>query len=83
MVIGLKKYGPDLITHKRYKAFYLTVYFCDPGISIGEIDLSGVYAFLRYEIELSDPAQLERVLSDMRVVDGVYESYRLVPGGGQ
>ena len=40
-------------------------------------------AFLRYEIELSDPAQLERVLSDMRVVDGVYESYRLVPGGGQ
>ncbi|MGB9358800.1 MAG: bifunctional (p)ppGpp synthetase/guanosine-3',5'-bis(diphosphate) 3'-pyrophosphohydrolase [Acidimicrobiia bacterium] len=40
-------------------------------------------AFLRYEVELSDPAQLERVLSDMRTVEGVYESYRLVPGGGQ
>ena len=40
-------------------------------------------AFLRYEVELSDPAQLERVLSDMRTVDGVYESYRLVPGGGE
>ncbi len=40
-------------------------------------------AFLRYEVELSDPAQLERVLSDMRTVDGVYESYRLVPGGGR
>ncbi len=40
-------------------------------------------AFLRYEIELSDPAQLERVLADLRVVDGVYEAYRLVPGGGR
>ncbi len=40
-------------------------------------------AFLRYEVELSDPAQLERVLSDMRNVEGVYESYRLVPGGGE
>jgi len=39
-------------------------------------------AFLRYEIELSDPAQLERVLSDLREVDGVFEAYRLVPGGG-
>jgi guanosine-3',5'-bis(diphosphate) 3'-pyrophosphohydrolase len=40
-------------------------------------------AFLRYEIELSDPAQLERVLADLRGVDGVYEAYRLVPGGGR
>ena len=40
-------------------------------------------AFLRYEVELSDPAQLERVLSDLRDVDGVYEAYRLVPGGGR
>ena len=40
-------------------------------------------AFLRYEVELSDPAQLERVLSDLRGVDGVYEAYRLVPGGGR
>jgi len=40
-------------------------------------------AFGRYEVELSDPAQLERVLSDLRDVDGVYEAYRLVPGGGR
>ncbi len=40
-------------------------------------------AFLRYEVELSDPAQLERVLSDLREVGGVYEAYRLVPGGGR
>jgi GTP diphosphokinase / guanosine-3',5'-bis(diphosphate) 3'-diphosphatase len=40
-------------------------------------------AFLRYEIELSDPAQLERVLSDLRAVDDVFEAYRLVPGGGR
>ena len=40
-------------------------------------------AFLRVEVELSDPAQLERVLSDLREVDGAYEAYRLVPGGGR
>jgi GTP pyrophosphokinase len=40
-------------------------------------------AFLRYEVELSDPAQLERVLADLREVGGVYEAYRLVPGGGR
>jgi GTP pyrophosphokinase len=40
-------------------------------------------AFLRFEIELSDPAQLERVLADLRLVDGVYEAYRLLPGGGR
>ncbi len=40
-------------------------------------------AFLRYEIELSDPSQLERVLSDLRDVDGVFEAYRLIPGGGR
>jgi guanosine-3',5'-bis(diphosphate) 3'-pyrophosphohydrolase len=40
-------------------------------------------AFLRYEVELSEPAQLERVLSDLREVGGVYEAYRLVPGGGR
>ncbi len=40
-------------------------------------------AFLRYEVELSDPAQLERVLADLRDVGGVYEAYRLVPGGGR
>ena len=39
-------------------------------------------AFLRYELELSERNQLERALSDVRHVDGVYDAYRLVPGAG-
>jgi GTP pyrophosphokinase len=39
-------------------------------------------AFLRYELELSEPGQLERALADIRRVDGVYDAYRLVPGAG-
>lgn len=34
-------------------------------------------AVLRYEVELSDPGQLNRVLAEMRGVDNVYEAYRL------
>lgn len=34
-------------------------------------------AVLRYEVELSDPGQLNRVLAAMRRVDSVYEAYRL------
>ncbi len=34
-------------------------------------------AVLRYEVELSDPGQLNRVLARMRRVDSVYEAYRL------
>ena len=34
-------------------------------------------AVLRYEVELSDPGQLNRVLAGMRRVDSVYEAYRL------
>ncbi len=37
-------------------------------------------AFLRYELELSETNQLERALSEVRAVDGVYDAYRLVPG---
>ena len=37
-------------------------------------------AFLRYELELSESNQLERALSEVRAVDGVYDAYRLVPG---
>jgi GTP pyrophosphokinase len=39
-------------------------------------------AFLRYELELSEPGQLERALAEVRGVDGVYDAYRLVPGAG-
>ncbi|MGD2060707.1 MAG: hypothetical protein PVF87_07580, partial [Acidimicrobiia bacterium] len=34
-------------------------------------------AILRYEVELSDPSQLPRLLSDIRSVDGVYTAFRL------
>ncbi len=35
-------------------------------------------AVLRYEVELSDPGQLPRLLSDLRGVDGVFDAHRLV-----
>ena len=34
-------------------------------------------AILRYEVELSDPSQLPRLLTDIRGVDGVYTAFRL------
>lgn len=37
----------------------------------------GRVAVLKYEIELSDPSQLPRLLSDIRGVDGVYSAFRL------
>ncbi|MFQ5947842.1 MAG: RelA/SpoT family protein [Acidimicrobiia bacterium] len=36
-------------------------------------------AVLRYEVELSDPAQLGRALSEVKAVEGVFDAYRLVP----
>jgi GTP pyrophosphokinase len=35
-------------------------------------------AILRYEVELSDSEQLQRLLADLRGVDGVFAAYRLV-----
>ncbi|MDX1690158.1 MAG: bifunctional (p)ppGpp synthetase/guanosine-3',5'-bis(diphosphate) 3'-pyrophosphohydrolase [Acidimicrobiia bacterium] len=40
-------------------------------------------AVLRYEVELSDAGQIDRVLDELRGVDGVYDAYRLLPGGGR
>ena len=40
-------------------------------------------AILRFEIELSDVATLDRAIEEMRNVDGVYAAYRLVPGGSE
>ena len=37
-------------------------------------------AVLRFEIELSDRATLERALAEMKGVEGVYDAYRLIPG---
>ena len=35
-------------------------------------------AILRYEVELSDPASLTRLINELRGVDGVYAAFRLV-----
>lgn len=40
-------------------------------------------AVLRFEIELSDVATLEHAIDEVKAVDGVYDAYRLVPGGGE
>ncbi len=34
-------------------------------------------AVLKYEVELSDPGQLPRLLTDLRAVDGVFSAFRL------
>ncbi len=39
-------------------------------------------AVLRYEIELSDPGQVPRLLDELRRVEGAYDAYRLVPRAG-
>jgi guanosine-3',5'-bis(diphosphate) 3'-pyrophosphohydrolase len=36
---------------------------------------------MRFEFELADPAHLDSVLASLRQLDGVYDAYRLVPGG--
>ena len=38
-------------------------------------------AILRYEVELSDPTQVPRLISELRGVDGVYAAYRIMPEG--
>jgi GTP pyrophosphokinase len=40
-------------------------------------------AILRFEIELSDPQQLEQVIAETRRVDGVFDAYRLIPQGAR
>jgi GTP pyrophosphokinase len=37
----------------------------------------GRVAVLKYEVELSDPGQLARLLADIRGVDGVFAAFRL------
>ncbi|MDH3538928.1 MAG: bifunctional (p)ppGpp synthetase/guanosine-3',5'-bis(diphosphate) 3'-pyrophosphohydrolase [Acidimicrobiia bacterium] len=37
-------------------------------------------ATLRYELELSDPSQLERAIADLRDLEGIYDATRLVTG---
>jgi len=40
-------------------------------------------AVLQFEVELSDRDQLEVGLAALRSIDGVFDAYRLVPGGGR
>ena len=37
-------------------------------------------AILRYEVELSDPNQVEQVVGEMRRIEGVYDAFRLMTG---
>ena len=39
-------------------------------------------AVLRFELELSDTSTLDRAITELRRLDGVYDAYRLLPGGG-
>ncbi len=39
-------------------------------------------AILRYEIELSDPGQVPKLIADLRAVDGVFAAFRLVSEPG-
>ena len=38
-------------------------------------------AVLRYEVEMSDPSLVSRIQTNLRSVDGVYDAFRIVPGG--
>lgn len=39
-------------------------------------------AVLRYEVELSDAGQVDKLVGQLRAVDGVYEAFRIMPQGG-
>jgi GTP pyrophosphokinase len=40
-------------------------------------------AVLRFEIELSDVEMLGRAIDEIKAIDGVYDAYRLLPGGSE
>jgi guanosine-3',5'-bis(diphosphate) 3'-pyrophosphohydrolase len=40
-------------------------------------------AKMRFQLEMSNPAQMASVLNTMRRIDSVYDVYRLLPGGGR
>ncbi len=37
---------------------------------------------MRFDVELADPAHLESLLSSLKHLDGVFDAYRSLPGGG-
>jgi GTP diphosphokinase / guanosine-3',5'-bis(diphosphate) 3'-diphosphatase len=39
-------------------------------------------AKMRFEFEMADPSHLESVLRTIKMIDAVYDAYRLVPGKG-
>jgi len=38
---------------------------------------------MRFEFELADPEHLDSLLEALRMLDSVYDAYRLVPGRGE
>ena len=40
-------------------------------------------SIMRFDMELSDGAQLSSVLQAVRRIDSVYDAYRVLPGGGR
>jgi len=40
-------------------------------------------ARFRFEVELSDTEQLNRAISELRAVEGVFDAFRLIPGAGR
>ena len=39
-------------------------------------------AHMRFDVEMGDPSHLSVVIGSIRGIDGVYESYRVLPGSG-
>jgi hypothetical protein len=37
-------------------------------------------AVFRFEVELSDTEQLNRAITEIRAVEGVFDAFRLIPG---
>ncbi len=60
----------------------VTAVFTDVGgniVASSSATGSDRVAVLRYEVELSDPSHVARILNTLRAVDGVYDAFRIVP----
>ncbi len=53
---------------------------CDRPSLLGDLVVGhrSWVAVIRHEVELSDPGQLERILGELRGMEGVLDAYRLV-----
>ncbi len=63
----------------------LSVLFSDHHINIvasSSVTAPDRIARFRFEFEIADPAHLESLLRGLHEIDGVYDSYRVLPGKG-